>query len=255
MDKLRGMRSLCIFMKSHVVIASMFTKAEKVFAGALVIACAILGIIGYSSPSSSDPPSKIWFDTGGGDVIFDHDYHVSFSECNDCHHGYDEEGEAPDFEMNCRACHYYGEESKTPSGDETHVHYIGANCIHCHEDMSMEVSCDSCHIRQGYAFEASGSVMPPLPESVLFDTDNGEVIFDHPFHLSEDIGEPCSSCHHTYLETEGMEGMRREKRCRACHYDLSDLIPEYDDEYHMRYIGVNCAECHDAEDCGTCHEE
>ena len=145
----------------------MFSKAEKVFAGALVIACAILGIIGYSSPSSSDPPSKIWFDTGGGDVIFDHDYHVSFSGCDDCHHGYDEEDDAPDFEMNCRACHYYGEEGETPSDDETHVRYIGANCVGCHDDMAMEVSCDSCHIQQGYAFEASGSVMPSLPESVL----------------------------------------------------------------------------------------
>lgn len=220
-----------------------------------MVACAILGIIGYSSPSSSDPPSKIWFDTDGGDVIFDHGYHVSFARCDECHHGYDEEDKATDFEMNCRACHYYGEASKTPSDDETHVHYIGANCARCHEKMGMKVSCDTCHIRKGYAFEASGSVMPPLPKSVTFDTDNGKVVFDHQFHISDDIGEPCSSCHHAYLEKKGMEGMKREKRCRTCHYDLDDLIPEYDGEYHTRYIGISCAECHDTEDCGTCHEE
>ena len=52
-----------------------------------------------------------------------------------------------------------------------------------------------------------------------------------------------------------MENMAREKNCRACHYQLADSIPEAEDDIHTRYIGVNCAECHDVDDCSTCHEE
>lgn len=230
----------------------MFSRAEKTFARALVIICALVGIVGYSFPLRSDAPKKIWFDTSGGDVIFDHAYHLSFLECSDCHHDYDNESTPADNEMNCRSCHYYGEARDVQSEDETHTRFIGANCVDCHKEMEMEVACDTCHIREGFAFEESGLVMPSLPESVTFDTDNGKVTFNHILHISEDVGEPCITCHHEFQENVGME---HEKSCRACHYNLAELIPEYDDEYHTRYIGASCANCHDAEDCGMCHEE
>ena len=59
----------------------MITKAEKFLAIALLIVSAIVGIVGYSFSRASSPPNKIWFDAGGGDVIFDHAYHATLAEC------------------------------------------------------------------------------------------------------------------------------------------------------------------------------
>jgi hypothetical protein len=233
----------------------MFNKAEKIFAVAILILGVVVSIVGYSFTGPSDPPKKIWFDTTGGDVIFDHAYHASFSDCSDCHHNYEEEGTSADLEMNCRSCHYFGEARESESEDPTHKRFIGANCVDCHKEMAMKVSCDSCHIQQGLAFEASGRMMPPLPESVKFETDGGLVTFNHKDHISEDVGEPCITCHHELEDTKGMEGLEREKSCRACHYERADKIPEFKDENHTRYIGAYCTECHGAEDCGMCHGE
>jgi hypothetical protein len=121
--------------------------------------------------------------------------------------------------------------------------------------MSVGVACNTCHIRKGYAFEESGRVMTPLPEKVQFDTDNGLVTFDHELHTSEDVGEPCLTCHHEFKEVKGLEGLKQEKNCRICHYKHADLIPSGEDEYHQRYIGANCTNCHDSEDCSLCHQE
>jgi hypothetical protein len=231
----------------------MFNRAEKIFAGAILIVGVVVGIVGYSFTGPSHPPKKIWFDTAGGDVIFDHAYHATLSDCSDCHHNYEEGGTEADNEMNCRSCHYFGEALESQSEDPTHKRFIGANCVDCHKEMAMKVTCDACHIQQGFAFEASGRVMPPLPESVKFETDGGLVTFNHKVHISEDVGEPCSTCHHGFKENKGTEGLKREKSCRACHYELADKIPEFKDENHTRYIGANCTECHGAEDCGMCH--
>ena len=231
----------------------MFNKAEKIFALAILILGVVVSIVGYSFTGPSDPPKKIWFDTAGGDVILDHAYHASFSDCSDCHHNYEEEDEGSAPEMNCRSCHYFGEARESESEDQTHKRFIGANCVGCHKEMSMKVTCEACHIQQGLAFEASGRLMPLLPESVEFETDGGLVAFDHKQHISEDVGEPCLTCHHEIEDKKGMEGLEKEKSCRACHYELEDKIPELDDENHTRYIGANCTECHGAEDCGACH--
>jgi len=233
----------------------MFSKTEKLLSGILLIVCAITGIVGYSFSRTSSPPKKVWFDAAGGDVIFDHAYHLFFTECQDCHHDYEGKESDADTEMNCRTCHYYGEAQELKSEDSTHSRFIGANCIECHKSMSLEVTCNTCHIRKGYGFEESGRVPSPLPETVKFDTDNGEVTFDHKIHISKDVGEPCRTCHHGFKEVKGMEGLNREKNCRTCHYKRSDLIPEGEDEYHKRYIGANCINCHDSEDCSMCHQE
>lgn len=230
----------------------MFTKAEKIFALAILIIGVVVSIVGYSFTGTSDPPKRIWFDTAGGDVIFDHAYHVSFSDCSDCHHNY-EEDTAADNEMNCRSCHYFGEARESESEDPTHKRFIGANCIDCHKEMKMKVTCNACHIQQGHAFEASGRTMPPLPESVKFETDAGLVTFNHKEHISEDVGEPCITCHHELKDNKAFEGLEHEKSCRACHYERADKIPESEDENHTRYIGAQCTECHDADDCGMCH--
>jgi class III cytochrome C family protein len=233
----------------------MFKKAEKTFAGVLLVVCAIVGIVGYSFSKTSTLPSKVWFDSAGGDVIFDHAYHVTLAECYDCHHNFEPDTDVGDRENNCRACHYYGEARELQSEDPTHLRFIGANCIECHKTVSMEVVCETCHIRQGFAFEESGRVRPALPEAVTFETDNGKVVFNHKIHISEDVGEPCIACHHECKGGKDMKGMSCRKNCRACHYDQAKIIPESKDEYHMRHIGANCSHCHDAENCEGCHQE
>ena len=183
----------------------MFNRSEKIFAGVLLILCAIVGIMGYSFSRTSSPPRKVWFDTAGGDVIFAHAYHTSLANCSDCHHDYDEQ--APeDTEMNCRTCHYFGEaRGETESPDPTHTRVIGANCTECHQDLGDAMAaCDTCHIRQGLAFEASGRVMPVLPVQIKFDIEEAEVKdFDHKRHTSEAVGEPCITCHHAFKGARG----------------------------------------------------
>jgi len=125
----------------------MFSTTEKIFAGVLLIVCAIVGLAGFSFPRESSPPSKVWFNASGGDVIFDHAYHVTLAECYDCHHNFDKEVISSEAENNCRACHYYGEARELKSEDPTHPHFIGANCIECHKSVSMEIVCDACHVR------------------------------------------------------------------------------------------------------------
>ena len=114
----------------------MFNKAEKILAVAILIVGVIVSIVGYSFTGPSDSPKRIWFEAAGGDVIFDHAYHASFSGCVDCHHNYEDEGTAAENEMNCRSCHYFGEARESESEDPTHKRFIGANCIDCHKEMA-----------------------------------------------------------------------------------------------------------------------
>jgi hypothetical protein len=233
----------------------MFNKAEKIFAVAILILGVVVSIVGYSYTAPSDPPKRIWFDTTAGNVIFDHVYHSAFSECSDCHHDYDKESSPLDFEMDCRVCHYFGEKPEEESEDSNHPRFVGAQCFSCHTQMAMEVTCEACHIQQGFAFEASGRVMPTLPIEVVYENDEGKVTFNHKDHMSEDVDEPCLTCHHKIEEDAGLQGLEGEKNCRVCHYELARKIPKLEDENHPRYIGANCTECHDVEDCSVCHEE
>jgi hypothetical protein len=230
----------------------MFEHYEKVIAVVLVVLCALVGIIGYSFSKPTVQPKKVWLEAPAGDVIFDHHYHTEFADCETCHHDYTED-QASDAEMGCRSCHYYGEASESESDDSTHKHFIGAQCVDCHKSYEMSVACDTCHSPSGTAARRSGLQMPSLPEEVTFRADAGTVLFDHRLHISEDVGEPCLTCHHPIEGKEWAGKGDHGKNCRACHYDLAAKIPENEDEYHKRYIGANCTECHDADDCDMCH--
>ena len=233
-----------------------FTPFDKAFAGILFALC-IMGVVaGYAIPRDTSPPSKVWFEARAGDVIFPHTYHTSFVQCSVCHHDLEEGMKPDDIEMNCRACHYYGEAARDmESEDKTHPRFIGSGCTACHKDYEMDVSCETCHVRRGLAFQESGLNRPLVPESVEFKSKEGLVKFDHKLHLTEEVGEPCLSCHHEFKGGEALEPFREAKSCRVCHYGLADKIPQADDENHKRYIGVGCAECHGGDECSTCHKK
>jgi hypothetical protein len=231
----------------------MFNRKEKVLALTVLVVFALVGLGGYSLSQTPAAPKKVWFETKGGHVIFDHAYHLTLAECQDCHHEYDPKQQRGT-EMNCRSCHYFGEARDSKSDDPTHPHFIGANCVECHKAVKMDITCDTCHIRPGYAFEEASRVMPPIPEKVSFETDNGPVLFDHKNHVSKDISPSCVYCHHECKGGKVMKGMPCEKNCRSCHYNRAYNIPKNKDENHQRHIGASCAECHDAEKCELCHK-
>ena len=185
----------------------MFNTTEKIFAVIILIVATVVAIVGYSFSKPPSPPPKIWFDSPGGDIIFDHAYHVKLATCDECHHNY-EEGATEGAEMSCRSCHYFGEARELESDDPTHKRFIGANCVECHKSQGLELRCDSCHIRQGYAYEESGRPTPVLPESVRFETPNGLVIFNHELHISsDDVDQTCVDCHHQCKGGTDMFGM------------------------------------------------
>ncbi|MFH1481462.1 MAG: cytochrome c3 family protein [Pseudomonadota bacterium] len=232
----------------------MFNSAEKIFAGVLLIVSFIVALVGYSFSRTPSPPPRVWLGASGGDIIFDHTYHTELAKCIDCHHNY-EEGKNSLVEMNCRSCHYFGEAREMKGDDPTHPRFMGSNCVACHKSQDMDIGCNTCHIRQGFAFEKSGHVRPSLPDNVKFDTDNGLVTFNHKLHISEDVGETCVGCHHRCKGGSDMKGLECRKSCRDCHHKKTPQIKESDDEYHKRYIGINCTNCHDAEKCESCHKE
>ncbi len=121
----------------------MFNRTEKIFAGIFLIVSIIAGALGYPFSGTTPTPKKTWFDTTAGDVIFDHGYHEPLSACEECHHDYNEKDTSSDPEMNCRACHYFGNKPEVQSGDDTHKRYIGANCTDCHKVNSLEEDCES----------------------------------------------------------------------------------------------------------------
>lgn len=234
----------------------MFTKAEKLFTSILFVVCAVVGLAGFTLSHRSEQPQRIWFAAGGGDVIFDHAYHAALSECSACHHNLSDDSDASASEMNCRRCHYHGEGREVVC-DDPHPRCVGANCVACHDGLGDAMSqCGACHLRAGFAFEASGRLLAPPPPQIDLETDFGTVAFDHQLHAGDALGLGCAECHHPVTDAPEMEGLAREKNCRVCHYDLAEQIPACEsDGIHARCVGANCTMCHGTEECDLCHQE
>lgn len=226
-----------------------FRKIHHVIAGFVCLICTLLGIWGYMRPPAKDAPPKIWFEAEAGDVVFNHTYHVSLAACDACHH---EEVDESARHTKCRDCHYYGEARLETGPDETHPRMIGGQCVSCHTSMEVSTQCESCHTSRRMVPTVVGSKLPRLPASVTFDTEAGRVVFDHALHVGLGEDAPCKGCHHE--ASWPPEQPEKAKNCRACHYDQAARIGPSDDENHKRYIGLQCANCHDPEDCSTCHE-
>lgn len=241
----------------------MTKQTEARIATALLIACAVVVVI-YLLPRPVEPPAKVWFDTRGGHLIYDHAFHASMIACRDCHHnlpaGATADETAP---MNCRACHYYDRAVQVATADP-HPRAIGARCVECHSHLGEALArCDACHLHLGYAFIASARYKRPFPEFVVFAAADsvavdspGTVVFDHAYH--KDIGQ-CLRCHHEY-DSQATGVHPGEKNCRRCHHDAA-IVPADGEMPHALFIGDNClSTCH-AElgtamsDCETCHLE
>lgn len=239
----------------------MLTRTDHALAIALAVACAAAVVYAYW-PRPAEPPSKVWFDAEGGDLIFDHAFHASMIGCDDCHHNRAAAvAGGRRAEMSCRACHYYDPEVSVEAADP-HQRAIGAGCVDCHRHLGDSLSgCDACHLHLGYAFIASARVKQPFPEYVVFPATDplavdspGAVVFDHAYH--KDIGQ-CLRCHHDY-DSEATGVRPGEKRCRRCHHDAAVVTGE-GEAPHALFIGDNCLyACHGElgpamSECPTCH--
>ncbi len=241
----------------------MFNRTERRLAAILLAACAIAAVV-YFLPRGSEPPAKVWFDTQGGHLIYDHAFHASMVACADCHHNLPAaEAAGSKAQMNCRACHYYDAAvvAAVVTADP-HPRAIGASCTDCHAHLGEALAgCSACHLDLGYAFKASARHKQPFPAYVVFPADDpiaadspGTVVFDHAYH--KDIGQ-CLRCHHEY-DSEATGVRPGEKNCRRCHHDTA-VVQREGDMPHALFIGDNCLyACHAnlgpaMSECDACH--
>ncbi len=194
-------------------------------------------------------PNRVAFNTKGGGIIFDHKFHTDIEklECTECHHNYeDRKMDLASGALNCRSCHYSDEFKGICDDEQIHKRCIGKNCMKCHVEES--VSCDFCHNAKRFKKTIE-------PQTVIFETDGGKVVFNHINHSSSegyDLG--CETCHHKYKpEKPGEFSMN----CRQCHYNAKYSNLCENEDTHMRCIGKHCVECHSdgEENCEICHKE
>jgi hypothetical protein len=222
------------------------TKKREIFFGAAILVLLILALWGFVF-DRQEQPLRVAFDTKGGGVIFDHQYHVTLKgmTCQECHHNY-ESGDKNSAGMNCRECHYRKDLLEICDDAAIHKRCIGKNCLECHVRDS--VSCDFCHNTDSFKTVAE-------PKDITFQTDGGPVLFNHFAHASPDEYDiECESCHHGY-KTENRK--KFPMNCRRCHYNSKYAHICEDADTHMRCIGKNCIECHSdgIDDCTLCHKE
>jgi hypothetical protein len=206
----------------------------------LIIAILLFGF------EPKEEPKRVAFDTKGGGIIFNHQAHVELKDliCEECHHNFEDIGINPS--ANCRGCHYGQAVNKSCTNEPIHKKCIAKNCIGCHLDGS--VDCNFCH-------NAENFVTPPPPGKILFESDGGQVNFDHLIHASADGYDlACNTCHHGY-KPENKKSFPM--NCRRCHYNKKYKTVCGKEETHIRCVGKKCVDCHTdgAEDCEICHKE
>lgn len=130
------------------IALSLKSAGIKKFAPLLFIFIfGIIGIIGYTTESSS-LPIRVLFKTKGGDVIFQHEAHSSdyqCCKCQDCHHNIQNLRSRADWK--CRTCHHAGGEYENICEDRMpHPQCVGAQCVQCHTRVGMDPKdCAFCH--------------------------------------------------------------------------------------------------------------
>ncbi|MDD5719028.1 MAG: cytochrome c3 family protein [Candidatus Krumholzibacteria bacterium] len=194
-----------------------------------------------------------------GTVVFAHAYHSTIGQCLRCHHDYDPAatGVRPG-EKNCRRCHH--DASVVPAeGEMPHALFVGDNCLYaCHTDLGGTMAdCETCHLAPGTDPSPwLEQVLPRPPRRVVYETDAGEVLFDHLLHHYDYARIACTACHHEPQVRPGLEDLATSKDCRACHYEREHLVPAYSgDGIHPHYIGNSCTSCHAVDNCALCHRE
>jgi hypothetical protein len=153
-------------------------------------------------------------------VAFNHRTHAQMSamggECADCHHF----GEGGRIEA-CKQCH-----SLTASEDMRQPGLKGAyhrQCMKCHEQWSGETNCENCHIKKG---------MPG------------------PLTAANVAGAP----HETHMPGNLKDMQQPDKKVWQSSYNGGTVVTLHHKNHTEKY-GIDCAACHHAEGCGSCHSK
>jgi len=122
----------------------MTFRVKTVAPVALIILLALVSIIGFGFETKGGSPLRVYFNTKGGNVIFNHRGHIENyeSDCKKCHHETDKK------EWDCRSCHRSGTDTDSIcDGSGIHKQCIGKNCVNCHTNMSGldGENCSFCH--------------------------------------------------------------------------------------------------------------
>ncbi|MDZ7830871.1 MAG: cytochrome c3 family protein [Desulfobacterales bacterium] len=196
----------------------MTSKKELKLAYGILVACLVVGLLGYSVLPAKSPESPIrkMYKTTGGDVLFDHQSHSDNYGlyCEDCHHAYRElEKEMPD---SCGRCHQPDGKYQPALGDkgmfkhDAHAQEYGLYCNDCHHnyqqgDPEPPQHCTACHQR------GMGDDMMPGRKDAF----HQQCIGCH-----EDFGvmpgkTDCAGCHAPRNRTEAFHD-----QCMNCHEDF-----------------------------------
>lgn len=179
-----------------------------------------------SAPSlapSPAPPDVVMLDELADlyqPVPFDHRGHAEMAEmssgCVVCHHHTPRGQEHPA----CRTCH----ESATAREDIAMPGLKGAyhrQCLNCHRQWSHDNACSACHVPAAAAGGLAAPQPPPAPADVL-----GRMT-------------PPIALKATYVYATG---------------HLPAPVVTFHHADHGSAYGVRCAECHQGDSCGRCHD-
>ncbi len=109
---------------------------------AVLLFVGLFSYVAFSAPTPEEP-FRIMFKGTAGKVLFDHQTHTADTgyglSCEDCHHTFEEDGEA----LACVECHEpdLADEDVPKQVDAFHL-----QCIGCHEQIDAgPIECESCH--------------------------------------------------------------------------------------------------------------
>ena len=196
----------------------------------------MVGIVGYVfSEKPPFPPSRIYFDSLGGPVLFTHQKHAHPSQpepsktemrCADCHHELIDSSNI----RSCKKCH---KEEGYSADDMEHKELVEIHsplCTGCHATKKKPImACSKCHFKSGEPSLVSCDKCHPGEEYSPDDFDHEE--------LETISGHNCLSCHRTRRMTDAIHN-----QCNRCHKELSKC--SYAEKDKVKKKNFECLVCH-----------
>ena len=206
----------------------------------------------------SEAPSKFLLDRVASQypgVQFDHKRHASMSEmgggCAECHHFSPAGKISP-----CESCHA----KDANAADLRQPGLKGAyhrQCLSCHREWSHDVNCNVCHLQAaagasdataGHREETSADKTDFMgkPHPIL--TPPVKRVYETPYEK----GPVVTFYHQQHVELFGLRcvNCHQKENCSTCHDIKQASIPKKT----MEQVHSICSSCHKTDTCATCHD-